>query len=271
LLEKEDLAYERMAAQAKAEYESKLTQLAQSRDYRKAELKSNTDAYVKNTEQDISKIEASISNKETEISNIDELQEQAVKAIDEKTAEQIKTIEAEAGNSKNILDTMQEIPIEPLKKAADEVAEMQSYLRDYDLMKDILLNKIAPRTELSAAYTSKIETARKLPLELLKTSKCPIDGVSVDDKGLLRINGTLINGLSDGEMKDLAVRIAKNRAEAGNLRIICFDGFQDINPTEQQKIIEEAKKDGFMWFFLRTTDSDLTIEIIDNGEVNNNG
>jgi DNA repair exonuclease SbcCD ATPase subunit len=211
----------------------------------------------------ISNYKSSISAKEQELLNIDELEKQALTAIDEKTEEQIKTVDAEAGNSKKILETTTAVDVEPLRKEAEEVAEMQSYLRDYDLMKDILINKLAPKEADSKALTAKIEKARSLPLELLKISKCPIDGITVDSNGMLRINGTLLNGLSDGEMKDLAVRVAKNRAEAGDLKIICFDGFQDLNPEEQKKIIEEAKRDGFQWYFLSTTDGKLGIEIID--------
>jgi DNA repair exonuclease SbcCD ATPase subunit len=229
----------------------------------KAEAKKNIAAESDAAKDEIAKHKNSISAKEQELINVDELEKQALQAIDEKTAEQIKTVDAEAGNSKKTLEETQPVEIEPLQKVADEVATMQGYLRDFDLMKDILLNKLAPKKEQSAALTAKIEKARSLPLELLKVSKCPIDGITVDGDGKLRINGTLINGLSDGEMKDLSVRIAKSRAEAAELKIICFDGFQDLNPAEQKKIIEEAKKDGFQWFFLKTTDGDLNIEIID--------
>jgi energy-coupling factor transporter ATP-binding protein EcfA2 len=225
----------------------------------------------------ISNYKNSVSAKEQELLNIDELEKQALQSIDEKTEEQVKTADAEAGNSKKILEEAKSIEnidigesgealginIQPLQKAAEEVTTMREYLRDFDLMKDILISKLAPKEELSKALTAKIEKARSLPLELLKVSKCPIDGVAVDGEGMLRINGTLINGLSDGEKKDLTMKIAKARAEAGDLKIICFDGFQDLDDDAQRQYIEDAKKDGYMWFFLKTESGDLNIEIID--------
>jgi DNA repair exonuclease SbcCD ATPase subunit len=211
----------------------------------------------------ISGFKNSMAGKEQELLNIDELEKQALQAVDEKTEEQVKTADAEAGNSKKILEETQPVGVEPLRKAAEEVTTMREYLRDFDLMKDILINKLAPKEELSKALTAKIEKARSLPLELLKVSKCPIDGVAVDGEGMLRINGTLINGLSDGEKKDLTMKIAKARAEAGDLKIICFDGFQDLDDDAQRQYIEDAKKDGYMWFFLKTESGDLNIEIID--------
>lgn len=248
------------------ELERRINELKTKAQAAKDESKELIDAETNSLRDEISKFKNSITAKEQELLNIDKLERQALNGIDDVTEEQIRTVNAEAGNLKTIIDTetpYSEDEMSSLKEAAEEVATMQSYLRDFDLMKDILLNKLAPKDEQSKLLTSKIEKARSLPLDLLKVSKCPIDGVTVDSDGMLRINGTLINGLSDGELRDLSVRIAKQRAEAGDLRIICFDGFQDLNPAEQQKIIEEAKKDGFMWFFLKTTDGELGIEIID--------
>jgi DNA repair exonuclease SbcCD ATPase subunit len=229
----------------------------------KADARDNIRHEAAGAQLSITGFKNSIAGKEQELLNIDELEKQALQAIDEKTAEQVKTADAEAGNSKKILEETQPVDVEPLRKTAEEVTTMREYLRDFDLMKDILINKLAPKNEQSKALTAKIEKARALPLELLKVSKCPIDGVTVDGDGMLRINGTLINGLSDGEKKDLTMKIAKARAEASDLKIICFDGFQDLNPEEQAKYIEEAKRDGYMWFFLNTVDGELKIEIID--------
>jgi DNA repair exonuclease SbcCD ATPase subunit len=262
----EEIKYQQALQALKVEHENKIKAIADSFTEKDSLKIAEIAKEVDTAKEELSKNKESISVKEQEIVNIDELEKQSIQSIDEKTIEQIKTVDAEAGNSKTIIETMQPVDVEPLKKEADEVAQMQSYLRDFDLMKDIQLNKIAPKAELSANLTAKIDKARSLPLDLLKISKCPIEGVTVDSEGLLRINDTLISGLSDGEMKDLAVKIAKNRAENGELKIICFDGFQDLNAAEQKKIIEEAKHDGYQWFFLVTDDGDLKIDIIDNVE-----
>lgn len=241
---------------------------------KKEEIRVETEA----AKEDKVKHEQSIVSKEQEIANIDKLEEEALKAIDEKTEEKIKTADAEAGNAKKTLEDAQKIEsvlldnsgnvvgidIEPLQTAANEVAEMQSYLRDYDLMKSILVNQIAPKQAQADDLTTKIEKARSLPLELLKVAKCPIEGVTVDDKGMLRVNGTLLDGLSDGEkMQDISIKIAKALADMADVKLICFDGFQNLNPTEQAKVIAEAQKDAYQWFLLTTSEGDLKIDIID--------
>jgi exonuclease SbcC len=132
------------------------------------------------------------------------------------------------------------------------------------MMKSILVNQIAPKQAQSDDLTTKIDKARSLPLELLKIATCPIEGVAVDDKGMLRVNGTLLDGLSDGEkMQDISIKIAKALADRADVKLICFDGFQNLNPSEQKKVIQEAQKDEYQWFLLQTSEGDLKIDIID--------
>jgi hypothetical protein len=84
---------------------------------------------------------------------------------------------------------------------------------------------------------------------------------------MLRVNGTLLDGLSDGEkMQDVSIKIAKALADQADVKFICFDGFQNLNPSEQKKMIQEARTDGYQWFFIVTDDGELWIEIIDDVE-----
>ena len=277
----EELNYKTKLQELKNEHEAKIKAISESyeeqKKAKKEEIRIETDA----AKEDKVKHEQSISSKEQEITNIDKLEEEALKAIDEKTEEKIKTADAEAGNGKKTLEEAKlieniqldetgdvvGIDTEPLKVAADEVANMQSYLRDFDMMKSILVNQIAPKQAQSDDLTTKIDKARSLPLELLKIATCPIEGVAVDDKGMLRVNGTLLDGLSDGEkMQDIAIKIAKALADRADVKMICFDGFQNLNKAEQKKVLAEARTDGYQWFLLVTTDGELEIKIIDDVE-----
>jgi hypothetical protein len=84
---------------------------------------------------------------------------------------------------------------------------------------------------------------------------------------MLRVNGTLLDGLSDGEkMQDIAIKIAKALADRADVKMICFDGFQNLNKAEQKKVLAEARTDGYQWFLLVTTDGELEIKIIDDVE-----
>ena len=99
----------------------------------------------------------------------------------------------------------------------------------------------------------------------------PISGISVDEEGLIRINDTLLDGLSSGEALEVAFKIALERM--GTLRIICIDGFERLNESEQKKVIDLCKNNDVQGFFTKTTDTEdgkYHIKTIDdeNGQAN---
>lgn len=110
----------------------------------------------------------------------------------------------------------------------------------------------------------KIEKARKLPTELLKTASMPIDGISVDVNGLIRINGTLIDGLSDGEKLELSLIIAK--AQCGELKLICLDRFESLNEKERINLINQMVNDDYQYILTSTESDELEIVQFDTEE-----
>ncbi|MHB9897728.1 AAA family ATPase [Clostridium botulinum] len=204
--------------------------------------------------------ENKISSKEQELLGIDDLQKAELKAIDEKITAEIEKEEIRVGKAAEYLKNNEVKDIEPLQKQADEVADMQSYLREWDRMVDIRDNKLAAKERYSNDLTARIDKARELPVELLKTAKMPIDGISVDSEGYIRINNTLIDGLSDGEKLELAMRIAK--AQAGELKVICLDKFESLNPKAQKKLLEEMSSDEYQYFVTSTMADEFEIEKI---------
>lgn len=195
-----------------------------------------------------------IAAKQQELISLDEIENQAVIAVDEKVKSEIEKEELKVGKAAKYLEDHQDIDIEPLQKEADEVSSMREYLHQWDSMIDIRDNQLSKKERYSADLTSKIETARTMPQQLLKTAQMPIEGISVDEKGLIRINGTLIDGLSDGEKLTLAMKIAK--AQAGDLRIICIDRYESLNKQAQKALEEEMLKDNFQYFITTVDDTE---------------
>lgn len=202
-----------------------------------------------------------LAEKKATLGNIDEHEKKDLQKIADHEASLIETENMKTGNAQQVIATSQWIDPEPLKHAADEAANMKEYLREWERMNDIIREKLAPKEERSADLTVKIKTARELPKELLKTASLPVEGLSVDDQGRIRINGTLIDGLSEGEALEFAFKLAK--AQAGELKVICVDGWQNLG-SRQQAIIEAAKTDDYQYFVLETVDGqDLNIEIME--------
>ncbi len=226
---------------------------------KKAIARGLIEAEVDEQNKAVAAAQQSLAAKDQELINIDQLEEQAIAGIDEKTKERIETENVKVGSAKTVLKTTKEIDVDPLRKEANEVANMQSYLREYDRMADMVKTKLAPRQELSQTLTARIEKARDLPMELLKIASVPIPAINVDAGGRIRIGETLLSDLSEGEQLEIAFRMAK--AQCGDLKVICLDGINKINPADREWIESEMQTDDYQYFIVSTEDGDLNIEI----------
>ncbi|MDU6337122.1 MAG: hypothetical protein E6594_15210 [Clostridium sporogenes] len=243
-----------------AEYSERISVVDTKANKDKENLKKQLDLTKEESKDLISINENKISSKEQELLGIDDLEKAEIKAVDEKITAEIEKEEIRVGKAAEYLKNNEVKDIEPLQKQADEVADMQSYLREWDRMVDIRDNKLAVKERYSKELTARIDKARELPGELLKTAKMPIEGISVDSEGLIRINNTLIDGLSDGEKLELAMRIAK--AQAGELKVICLDKFESLNPKAQKKLLGEMSSDEYQYFVTSTMADEFEIEKI---------
>ena len=259
---KSDLEIELQAKiqELKAEYSERISLVNKKSIEDKENLKKQLDITKEESKDLISINENKISSKEQELLGLDELEKAEIKAIDEKVISEIEKEEIRVGKAVEYLKNNVQVDIEPLQAKAEKVAEMQSYLRQWDMMIAIRDEKLTEKMEISKLLTIKIEKARTLPGELLNKAKMPIEGISVDEEGLIRINDTLIDGLSDGEKLELAMRIA--RAQAGDLKVICIDRFESLNPTAREKLIEEMALDDFQYFVTSTESDEFEIEKI---------
>lgn len=190
--------------------------------------------------------ETKIAAKQQELLGLDEKEESEKKSVDERVKSNIEKEEIRIGKAAKYLEEHDEIDVDPLQEEANKVQEMVSYLRDWDRIIEIRDNQLAPKERYSEELTAKIEKARTLPSELLMTAKMPIEGISVDVDGNVRINGTLIEGLSDGEKLSLAMRVAK--AQCGVLKVICMDKFESLDDGAKERLIKEMSEDEYQYF-----------------------
>lgn len=248
--------------QLESEYQALLQKYSVLKDEKKRELL----AAVEEQKDIIAINNNKIATKEQELRSLDEKEEAEKVAVDEKVANEIEKEEIRIGKASSYLKENTQVDIEPLQAEADYVAEMVGYLRDWDRIIEIRDGILASKQAYSSELTSKIEKARNLPGELLKTAKMPIDGISVDVDGRVRINGVLIDGLSSGEKLRLAMKVAK--AQAGLLKLICLDGWEKINEKYQNELLEEMTTDEYQYFVTQVTDTESNeVEIEKIGEV----
>ena len=112
-------------------------------------------------------------------------------------------------------------------------------------------------TERSDEYTRKIELARSLPGEILRTASIPIKGFSVKD-GIPLVNGLPVSNLSEGEQLSLCVDVAL--AKPNGLQIILIDGTEKLSAENREKLYEKCKEKGIQFIATRTTD-DVEMEV----------
>ena len=247
--EKVELEMSKLDNELEKEYQELLQKYAIKKDCKKREILQE----IEEQKELINSCKNRISVKKQELLNLDKVENLEVEAVDKKLSFEIEKEKTQLGKASEYLENNEYIDIVSLQAQAEEVQRMQSYLREYDKMVDIRDGKLASWKEYSSTLTKKIEKARELPSELLKTAKMPINGISVDSKGMIRINGTLIDGLSDGEKLELSFVIAK--AQCGELKLICLDRFESLNEKERKKLIEDMATDDYQ-YILTSTESD---------------
>jgi len=211
--------------------------------------KSNTDQ-----QELISAQNQKIAAKQQESASLTDLEKQEIKSEDAALKASIEKEKLRAGKATEYLKEHEKIETEPLQTEADKIADMQSYLREWDRMIDIRDGKLAIKKAYSDELTGVITTARNKPAELLKQHKLPIDGISVDENSMIRINDVLLDGLSDGEKLEAAFKIALQRM--GELKVICLDGLEKLNESEQKKIVKLCEDNDIQAFVTITKDTE---------------
>lgn len=146
---------------------------------------------------------------------------------------------------KEVIDTSE------LEAEIDNAEDMRSHINEYRRMETMsaeLKKLVADSEEL----TRKIELARELPGEILKTATIPIEGFTVEN-GIPLVNGLPVSNLSEGEQLGLCVDVALSNP--GGLQIILVDGAEKLSDENRQKLYSKCKEKGLQFIATRTTNN----------------
>jgi len=182
--------------------------------------------------------------------------------LDEKLDSKIKLAESQFETAKAKLDADTEvsqewadkeiIDISELQEEINTAEEMRKHLNEYERMVR-KLEEAEILTAKSEELTRKIEIARELPGEILRTAKIPINGLTVEN-GTPLIKGLPISNLSDGELLELCVDVTIQKP--GGLEIILLDGAERLDSENRKKLYAKCKEKGLQLIATRVTDSD---------------
>ncbi|MEG2521282.1 MAG: hypothetical protein RSA49_00200 [Anaerovoracaceae bacterium] len=227
--------------------------------------------------------EISISAEKTKIANVrDELTssierykaeikaaEDKLTSLDDKLQDKIALVESQFNEKVAKLDSDIKVADEYIDKeiintsedeAEVKVAEdMKKHLNEYNRMLK-LEEKCENLIETTSELTRKIELARNLPGEILKTATLPVEGLTVEN-GLPLINGLPVSNLSEGEKLELCVDVALSKPN--NLQIILIDGSEKLSDVNREKLYSKCKERGLQFIATRTTnDSELEVRYL---------
>lgn len=188
--------------------------------------------------------------------------EDKLNSLSDKIADKTKIFESEYREKVAKLDSDIKVANEYIGKQAVDISamqtevktaeEMKKHLNEYRRMKS-MQDELEALEEHSKALTSKIELARELPGEILKTATIPVKGLTVKD-GIPLINGLPVSNLSEGEQLQLCVDVALSKPNS--LQIILIDGAEKLSEKNRLALYEKCKEKGLQFIATRTTDSD---------------
>lgn len=188
--------------------------------------------------------------------------EDKLNSLSDKIADKTKIFESEYREKVAKLDSdikvadeytgKQLVDISAMQAEVKTAEEMKKHLNEYKRMKS-MQNELETLEEHSKALTSKIELARELPGEILKTATIPVKGLTVKD-GIPLINGLPVSNLSEGEQLQLCVDVALSKPNS--LQIILIDGAEKLSEKNRLALYEKCKEKGLQFIATRTTDSD---------------
>lgn len=217
----------------------------------------------------VSNLKSAIAVEREQISNEIERKKAEIKAaedklnsLSDKIADKTKIFESEYREKVAKLDSdikvadeytgKQLVNISAMQAEVKTAEEMKKHLNEYKRMKS-MQNELETLEEHSKALTSKIELARELPGEILKTATIPVKGLTVKD-GIPLINGLPVSNLSEGEQLQLCVDVALSKPNS--LQIILIDGAEKLSEKNRIALYEKCKEKGLQFIATRTTDGD---------------
>jgi exonuclease SbcC len=216
----------------------------------------------KRLEGEIERLEKLLATKKNELENLEDRKDAIVKSKQQELHRELKELDKEY---KEVEENYIKAPhhdkekIKEIEKKAEHAEHMKSYLNEYDRAERIE-GEIEDLDVETQELTRKIELARELPGEILKTAQIPIKELSVED-GKPLINGLPVNNLSEGELLDLCVDVTIQKPEG--LRLILLDSIpNDLSEDNQKRLFKKLKEHDIQFVATKTT-NDRELKIIE--------
>lgn len=207
-----------------------------------------------NLQKTIERMKAEIKASEEKLSSLNKVLEDKKQIAQLNYEKKVAALDESIGRAKEFAEK-ETVDTTELQKECDLAEEMKKHLNEYKRMKE-MQEEIKVLDDLSNGYTNKIELARDLPGQILKTATIPVEGLSVKD-GLALVNGVPVANLSEGEKLMLCVDVTLSKEN--NLKLILLDGVEKLSEENRNKIYNKCKKAGLQFIATRTDNNNELI------------
>lgn len=203
----------------------------------------------------IERLKGEIATAESKLSSLDTRLEDKIKLAQAEFETAVAKLKADTQLADEWADKAP-IQTDGLQEEVKQAESMKRHLNEYYRMRKVV-QEIDDLETVSKDLTSKIETARTLPGEILRTAKIPVNGMTVEN-GVPLINGLPVTNLSEGEQLDLCVDVTISKP--GMLQIILIDGAEKLSDANRARLYEKCKAKGLQFVATRTTnDNELVV------------
>lgn len=247
------------AERLKANFDNQVRGFEATKELAIAEMLKGADKYKNDLELENVRLEEQIKSNKEKLSKIAEQKEQKLALFNSEFEMQVAKIDADLEANKKYLE-LKRIDFSVKQEEAQTAEKMKSHLNEYERMRNYQ-KEVEELTSKSEELTRKIELARSLPGEILKTANLPIENLTIDENGIPLINNRPVSNLSKGQKLDLCVDITI--AKQGMFELILLDEVECLSDVNREKLYAKCKSKGIQYIAARTTnESELKVNYL---------
>lgn len=235
----------------KDSYENKIRGYQAEMEIAISNLKSAVTTERENLMSDIERKKAEIKAAEDKLSSLADKIIDKTKILESEYKEKLAKLDSDIKIADEYVGK-QPVDISKMQEDVKNAEKMKKHLNEYYRMK-AMQEDVETLKAQSAELTAKIELARELPGEILKSATIPVAGLTVKD-GIPLINGLPVSNLSEGEQLQLCVDVALSKPNS--LQIILIDGAEKLSEKNRKALYDKCKEKGLQFIATRTTDND---------------
>ncbi|MDT8902222.1 hypothetical protein [Anaeroselena agilis] len=186
--------------------------------------------------------------------------QEALKGIEANKQRELDQQAETKKNAETYLANNPAVDPEPLQFKAKHAEEMKGFI---PLAKQVaeIANRLKGYEERATLLDRFVQICRAKPAELLATVELPLEGLGVDENGMVTIKGLPLSNLSTSKQVRVCLDIARAYAKDNPLKLICVDKLEHLDATVKAEFLKQILVDkAFQYFVTEVTDGDLVIE-----------